>query len=337
MICHLKIHFLKLFIFFILSFSTFYCIAQDFDLPTTDTIKTKIRLYKKNPFITKPPLFFLKKSPINQRILKVKINYWRTQTTVAINVNQAAFSDNWSGGGVNSLALGGQFLYKAEYNKQNINYITQIDLIYGKLKNRGQLERKSNDRIFIDNKAALQISKYWYFFGSLSFESQFDLGYNYGKDVAGNEVRTTISNFMAPGYVTESVGFEYKPVSYFNLRLGTGTARQTFVLDTTLYKNNPKNFGVPIGKRFRNELAFQVVANFDKDIAKNVNLKSRYLIFAAYEKLKNIDQRLDITLTAKVNKFINVMINGIALYDDDFSNTLQTSQALSLGVVYNLP
>ncbi len=337
MICHLKIHFLKLFIFFVLNFFTFYCIAQDFSVPTTDTIKTKIRLFKKNPFTTKPPLFFLKKSPINQRILKVKINYWRTQSTVAINVNQAAFSDNWSGGGVNSLALGGQFLYKAEYKKENINYLTQIDLIYGKVKNKGQIERKSNDRIFVDNKAALQISKNWYFFGSLSFESQFDLGYVYSKDAGGNEIRTPISNFMAPGYVTESVGFEYKPVSYFNLRLGTGTARQTFVLDTTLYKNNPKNFGVPIGKKFKNELAFQVVANFDKDIATNINLKSRYLVFASYEKFKNIDQRLDITLTAKVNKYINVMLNGVALYDDDFSNTLQTSQALSLGVVYNLP
>lgn len=337
MICHLKIPFFKLFIFFGLNFFAFYCLAQDFVLPTTDTLKTKIRLFKKNPFITKPPLFFLKKSAIPQRILKVKINYWRNQTTVAINVNQAAFSDNWSGGGVNSLALGGQFLYKAEYKKENINYLTQIDLIYGKVKNKGQIERKSNDRIFVDNKAALQISKNWYFFGSLSFESQFDLGYVYSKDGAGNEIRTPISNFMAPGYVTESVGFEYKPVSYFNLRLGTGTARQTFVLDTTLYKNNPKNFGVPIGKKFRNELAFQVVANFDKDIATNINLKSRYLIFAAYEKFKNIDQRLDVTLTAKVNKYINVMLNGVALYDDDFSNTLQTSQALSLGVVYNLP
>ena len=322
---------------FIFIMSSFLCFGQDFVLPTIDTIKTKFTVVKKNPFSTKPPLFFLKKKAIPQSILKVKINYWRTQSTISINVNQAAFSDNWSGGGVNSLALGGQFLYKAEYTKENINYLTQIDLIYGKVKNKGQLERKSNDRIFLDNKAALQISKNWYFFGSLSFESQFDLGYIYSKDVGGNENRTPISNFMAPGYVTESVGFEYKPVSYFNLRLGTGTARQTFVLDTTLHKNNPKNFGVPIGKRFRNELAFQVVANFDKNIATNVNIKSRYLLFAAYEKFKNIDQRLDVTLTAKVNKYINVMLNGVALYDDDFSNTLQTSQALSLAVVYNLP
>ena len=313
-----------------------FCWAQEEELPKLDTIKTKISLPKKNPFATKRTYFYLHKNFIPQRLLNVKVNYWRVQSTFGININQAAFSDNWSGGGVNSLALGGQYNYKAEYNKERINYVTQIDLVYGKLKNKGQLERKTNDRLFVDNKAAMQISKYWYFFGSLSFESQFDIGYSYAKDGNGNETRSIISNFMAPGYVTESIGFEYKPVTYFSLRLGTGTARQTFMLDTTLYKNNPKNFGVPIGKTFRNELAFQVVANIDKDIATNLNLKSRYLMFASYEKINNIDQRLDLTLTAKVNKFINVMVNGVALYDDDFSNSLQTSQALSLGVVYKL-
>lgn len=307
------------------------------ELPQLDTIKTRIINPKKNPLVTKNPVFFIKKAIIPLALSNTKINYWRTQTTVSINGNQAAFSNNWSGGGVNSLAIGGQFLYKAEYKKERVNYVTYVDLIYGKLKNRNQLERKTNDRIFLDNKAAWQISQNWYFFGSLSFESQFDIGYTYGKDANGNEIRTNISNFMAPGFVTESVGLEYKPVTYFSLRLGTGTARQTFVLDTTLYKNTPNNFGVPIGKIFRNEIAFQLVANFDKDIAKNLNLKSRYLLFAAYEKIQHIDQRLDITLTAKVNKFINVIVNGVALYDDDFSNTLQTSQALSLGIVYNLP
>ena len=66
------------------------------------------------------------------------------------------------------------------------------------------------------------------------------------------------------------------------------------------------------------KLAFQGLANFDKDIMDNLNLKSRYLLFASYENINNIDQRLDMTLTAKVNKLINVTVNGTALYDDDF-------------------
>jgi hypothetical protein len=263
---------------------------------------------KKNLFITRPTVFFIYKRNLPFNLLNLKVSYWKNKGKFGISLNQAAFSENWSSGGVNSIALGGLLNYKGEYNKEGRNFTSEMILQYGKLKNSGQLERKTVDRLFLDSK-----------------------------DAQGNEIRKKISNFLAPGYLTESFGFEYKTAKSFSLRLGTGTARQTFIVDTTLYRNNPKNFGVPIGRKFRNELAFQAVANFDKDIMENLNLKSRYLLFASYEKLNNIDQRLDMTLTAKVNKLINVTVNGTALYDDDFSGEIQSSQSLALGIVFTMP
>ncbi len=315
----------------------FFCLTNVIAQEKTDTIATNFNGIKKNPFLTKPRVFYIYKRNMQLSLLNIKVNYWRKSTAFGVNLNQAAFSENWSGGGVNSIAIGGQLGYKAEYNKEGKNFISEVVMLYGKLKNKDQLERKTNDRIFWDNKAAMQLSKNWYFFGSVSFESQFDIGYNYSKDTQGNEIRTQISNFMSPGYVTESVGFEYKPQKYFSLRLGTGTARQTIVLDTTLYRNNSKNFGVPVGKTFRNELAFQIVANLDKDIATNMNLKTRYLMFANYEKINNVDQRLDLVLTAKVNKIVHVTLSATALYDDDFNGKIQSSQALALGLLFKVP
>ncbi|MBC7652837.1 MAG: DUF3078 domain-containing protein [Oligoflexus sp.] len=314
----------------------FCCSSVKAQTYRVDSIAVKTIQPKKNPFPTRPTIFFIYTRNLPVSNLNSKVNYWKTNLSFGINLNQAAFSDNWSSGGVNSVALGSVLNYKAEYNKNDINYTSEVLLQYGKLKNEGQLERKTNDRMFFDNKAAVKLSKNWSFFGSVSFESQFDLGYTYSKDAQGNEVRTLISKFMAPGYLTESLGFEYKPVNYFSVRLGTGTARQTFLLDTTLYRNNPKNFGVPIGKTFRNELAFQIVANFDKDIMPNLNLKSRYLLFAAYEKLTGIDQRLDVTVTAKVNRLINVTVGATGLYDNDFSNKIQYTQNLALGIVFKM-
>ncbi len=303
----------------------------------TDSIDVKEIQAKKNLFPVRQPVFFIYKKQLHQSFVRLKVNYWKTNLNFGVNLNQAAFSDNWSGGGVNSIALGTLLNFKAEYNKDGKNFTSEVLLQYGKLKNEGQLERKTNDRIFLDNKAALPLSENWNFFGSVSFESQFDTGYSYGKDADKNEIRKVISRFMSPGYLTESIGFEYKPVKYFSLRLGTGTARQTFLLDTTLYKNNAKNFGVEIGKRFKNELAFQGVANFDKEIATNLNLKVRYLLFAGYENINNIDQRLDVTVTAKVNKLVNVTVGATALYDDDFSGEVQYSQNLALGIMFKIP
>jgi hypothetical protein len=292
---------------------------------------------RRNTLPVRRPVLFPETVVLNDASsLDLKVNYWRNLTSFGLNINQAAFSENWGAGGVNSLSLGGQFSYKTDYNKEDKNFASELILQYGTLNNKGQLARKTIDRIFLDNKVALKMSKSWYFFGSINFESQFDLGFTFSKDAQGNEMRTLLSKFMAPGYLTQSFGFEYKPVKHFFLRIGTGTARQTFVLDKDLYLTNPKNFGVEPGKTIRNELAFQLVSSYDKDIAKNINLKSRYSIFANYETLSRIDNRLDLTLTASVNRLINVSLAGIILYDDDMASKIQASQAMAFGLVYKL-
>lgn len=290
---------------------------------------------RRNTLPVRRPIIYPETVSLNAAsALDLKVNYWRSLTAFGLNINQSSFSENWGAGGVNSLALGGQFSYKTDYTKGDKNFVSEVIMQYGKLKNKDQMARKTNDRIFWDNKVALKLSKSWYFFGSLNFESQFDMGYSFSKDAQGNEKRTLLSKFMAPGYLTESMGFEYKPVKHFFIRIGTGTARQTFVLDTTLYKTNSKNFGVDHGKSFRNELAFQIVSSFDKEIAKNLILKSRYAMFANYEKLSRIDNRLDVTLTANVNRVIYVSLSGIILYDDDTATKVQASQGMSFGLVY---
>lgn len=313
--------------------------SQQSERPTDTTLLKSLKQYpRKNTLPVRRPVIFPETVRLPEpEMLELSINYWRNWTSFGVNVNQASFSENWGGGGVNSLALGGQYTFKTDYTKGDKNFVSDLILQYGKLKNKDQLSRKTSDRIFWDNKVALKLSKSWYFFGSINFESQFDRGFSFSKNAQGNEIRTLLSRFMAPGYLTESVGFEYKPVKYFFVRIGTGTARQTFMIDTNLYKTNPKNFGVEPGENFRNELAFQIVGAIDKDIAENLNLKSRYTMFANYEKLKSIDNRLDLTLTARVNKLINVSLAGIVLYDDDTANEIQASQALSLGLIYKFP
>lgn len=326
----------KRLIFVLCLISSLSAFSQDTSTDTTDL--SDLKLYpSKKPLPVRQPILQLQPVDIPSSQLDLKVNYWRNWVSFGINVNQASFSDNWSGGGVNSVAVGTTFNYKTDYTKGDKNYVSEVIFQYGKIKNKGQLQRKTNDRIYWDNKISMKLSKNWSFFGSLNFESQFDRGFAYSKDKEGNEVAKTISRFMSPGYLTESLGFEYKPSKYYWLRIGTGTARQTFVLDRDLYKNIEKNYGVDTGKVFRNELAFQLVSNFEKDIMQNLSLKARYAMFANYEHLRSIDQRLDISLLAKVNRLVNVTVNGVVLYDDDASGKIQASQTLALGLLYKFP
>jgi len=224
------------------------------------------------PGILRPVQIKPQQMPVT--LLDYKINYWHRSVIFGLNFSQSAFTSNYSAGGISAIALGSNFDFKAEYNKKPLDFTSETNLVYGISKNNGQGSRKTNDRIFFDNKWATQVSKNWFFFGSLTFESQFSAGYNYtNPDGTNAQNPYLISDFMSPGYLTESLGFEYKPVKYFDLRIGTGTARQTFVLDTTIYKNQSGNYGVPIDHTIYNELAVQVVAQIDKDLSKNVLIK----------------------------------------------------------------
>lgn len=277
--------------------------------------------------------------PIPQ--LGLKVNYWKHWTKFGINANQSSFSDSWNAGGVNSMALAGLVWHKSDYTKGKFNFVSEIDLRYGKVWNEDQLPKKNNDRIFWDNKIAHKFSDKWSVYFSLTFETQFDVGYKFGKNSSGEEVITdTVSAFMAPGYFTESLGLEYKLDKSFSVRFGTGTARQTFILDKRIAPQigEKEVYGVQPGKKFRNDLAFQITANLDKDLSKNLNLKSRYNLFADYKNVTDPDQRLDVTLTAKITKLVNVTANGVLFYDPDQQNgKVQLSQSLALGLIYSLP
>jgi hypothetical protein len=224
--------------------------AQETDTVPIDTIpiETKgleIKL-KRSPLPVRVGTLTFKPIRIAPVVVDEKVNYWKTTTTIGFDVNQGAFSKNWKAGGVNSLAVGGMLNYKTAYSKESYSFVSEVRLEYGKVKNKDQLQKKTRDRIFWDNKGGLQLSKSWYFFGSVTFESQFDAGYAYFRDGNNVEKDSLISKFMAPGYLTESIGFEYKPVPYFSTRIGTGTAKQTFLADKKVINltHNKGNYGL---------------------------------------------------------------------------------------------
>ncbi|MDN5284406.1 MAG: hypothetical protein JWR38_680 [Mucilaginibacter sp.] len=322
--------------------------AQQTDTLKKDTIKidtAQINKYRidsrRNAIPTRVRPVLLQRAQVPFTMLDYKINYWKKTITFGLNFSQSAFSNNYSAGGVNAVALGTNFIYHTEYNKAPFSYVSELNLQYGVSKNKDQGKRKTNDRIYFDNKLASQLSKHWYIFGSLTFESQFDKGFNYNyTDPTTGQVldRALISNFMSPGYLTESVGFEYKPAPYFDLRLGTGTAKQTFVLNKKIIQYQPDNYGVDSLHTVRNDLAFQLVALFDKDIMKNVHLNTRYALFIPYgQSLAYITHRVDMVLAARVNRLISVTINGTLLYDKNTSRDVQATEGLALGMLYRFP
>jgi hypothetical protein len=277
----------------------------------------------------------------NAQVIKVdSTSNWKKTFRTGLNINQASFSSNWKAGGINSFGFNAFLNYTANYKKGKNSWDNQFDFLYGVVNNQGQGARKTLDRIYLETKYGRELNEKWSFTSSLNLISQFAKGYKY-ETVNGIEERALISDFMAPAFITSAWGLEYHPVEYFKVRFSPFSPR------VTILSNNNGRFnavdpvapyGVEVGSDTRYEwLAFQMQAEFNKDIAKNVNLKWRYVMFANYEtlELKTIDHRLDLNLVAKVNRFVNVSLGGILLYDFDQDSGLQLSQAFSLGILYS--
>ena len=260
-------------------------------------------------------------------------SYWLKELAGGLNLNQAAFSGNWQGGGVNSIALGVYLNGRANYAKDKWSWDNTMDLIYGVVKNKDEDGRKSNDRIFLDSKIGYQINDKWNYFFAVNFLSQFAPGYEFpeGQD------RVLISKFLNPAYLTTSLGVEYKPNEEFSLRISPFSPRWTFVTDTDLYLNVPENYGVEIGETVRTEwLAFSLMADYNKKLSDNLSLMIRYQMYANYETLAfdAIDHRLDFGLTAKVSNLVNVSLTSLMIYDLDQDSEIQFSQGLALGIAF---
>jgi hypothetical protein len=169
------------FLFVLLTWFSLSAAAQQTDTLKADT--NQLNKYRIDPGrnalpeIYRPVQIGQQLIPVN--LLDYKISYWRKSTIFGLNFSQSAFTGNYAAGGISSIAFASNFDYKAEYNKKPLDFTSETNLQYGLAENKGEGSRKTNDRIFIDNKIGTQLSKNWLFFGSLTFESQFTAGYNY--------------------------------------------------------------------------------------------------------------------------------------------------------------
>jgi len=325
-------------------------------------LKLKLSIFKKK-FVLLWSLVTLHIASLSQdtTIIAKDTSYWKKKAQFGFGLNQATFSDNWKAGGVSSIAFASFLNADANYLRGKISWDNSLRSDYGILKNKGQNLRKNVDRILIDSKLGYKISKKWNLFASLNFLSQFDAGFEYErsfKDANGNVVAVRdnlISNFLAPAFLTEAAGFEYKPVKYFWLRLGAASMRQTFVMEERFNTNratdlngngiinepedgfNPQvNYGVGEGKSFRNEIGlFTLEADFNKEIAKNLILQAHYWSFTTYEDPAATDVRFEIALIAKINKFANVRLASTFLYDQDQDLKTQYAQSFTLNFAMN--
>ena len=244
----------------------------------------------------------------------VKDTSWKKGGFISLMFNQVAYS-HWAGGGVGSVSFTGIGNGFANYKKGKNYWNSFLNMQYGLTETQYTRKPLKNIDIFeLQTKAGHGIGNNFNLAALVDFLSQLTNGYNYPNDTL------VISKFMAPAYLTLSLGLEWKPVSYFSLYLSPITGKITFVTDqgiadlvingASLYGTDPAVYdsdGVLIshGATSREELGALFVAQFQKDIFKNVNLATRLQLFDYFidknkSNRKNVDVNYDLLINLKV-------------------------------------
>lgn len=89
-------------------------------------------------------------------------------------------------------------------------------------------------------------------------------------------------------------------------------------------------------EKFKLETGIESVTEGNVTVAENMNFNSKLRLFSRFKTLDVWDVRWDNTLTAKINKYFNVNLNILVIYQKDQSLKTQMKQTLQLGITYTL-
>lgn len=279
------------------------------------------------------PLFIISISTAQESItFPEDLEGWDVSWSVGLSGSQASYS-NWAQGGVNNIAATGRTTFTTVYSNDKFAYGFLFHSRYGKTKVQDDGVRKIDDRLYIVNRFLYDLGdeeSEFKLFSNIKIRTQFNDGFRYGDEEGGSDLK--ISGFFAPAYFNQDAGVAYIPNERFSVEAGLGL-QQTFVKDREL----GPTYGLDDGERWRSEAGFTIGSGFKTEFATNLTYSGALNTFTAFGKsIKSTDVQLSNTIAGRINSFMNASLSLDFIYDDDFSNELQTAQVLSLGVLFTI-
>lgn len=265
---------------------------------------------------------------------------WTKFGSISLLFSQAAFNEEWTGGGTSNYAATLNGAYDFNYRQGSLTWDNRIMAEYGITKTKEQkFARKTNDRIELNSILGKQIKETnWYYSYFLNFKTQFGSGYNYFEDMDGEEQRIETTKFLSPGYIQTGPGFLWKKSDNLKVNFSPATAR--FIIVDNAFTSVPgyvdgDYFGLDEGESVRFEVGASVNAYAKFELMKNVSVENILNLYANYlEDPQNVDIDYTLNVLMSVNKYITANFTLQAIYDDNAVKGFQIREALGVGVTY---
>lgn len=271
---------------------------------------------------------------------------WTYTATASLNGSQAAFKDWEEGAGTSSLAFTAGVGGKAEKRAENWIQNYELDLGFGIINQEEQQVRKSEDKIDFNTSLRYKGEGFFRTFTPTiagTFRSQFAKGFDYdadpfegevdpGDDRLGQELPVQTSAFLAPAFITESIGLTYEPIVDLTIRFGAAS-KQTVVRE----KDFRVLYGVDEDQAAEVEGGAELAVSFDRALSESIRYQSQFNAFYSINQSEDLpDARWQNTLNLKVNDWLSTNVALVGLFDKDISNEIQLKETLSVGVSFTL-
>lgn len=264
---------------------------------------------------------------------------WKGSGNFALMFSQAAFNNDWQGGGTNNYAGDLSIDYELDYKKDLFTWDNNFIDEFGITKQNGDaFMRKTSDKLEIGSIAGYKLKEgsHWSYSFFFDFRTQFSKGYEY----EDSQTRREITRFLSPGYLKFGPGILYKDGDLLRANFAPATSRFVFVDDvfTTIpgYEDG-SYYGMDAGKTSRYEFGASLDVTSRLTVVENVELKQKLNLFTDYlDKPKNINLDYTLKLDMKINKYLSANFIFQAIYEGKAVSAFQVREGLGVGFSYNL-
>lgn len=263
---------------------------------------------------------------------------WLNDLGLGLNLTQAGYR-HWQEGGLSTLAatanVAGQFArVLGDFGQRH-----EVRLSYGMIRQDTLSVRKAVD--LIRYGFDIQYTGFggaWRPSFSTEIRTQFAPGYDYDPEldkyptleeliVPGERLK--VSDFFSPAQWTQSIGVAYEPGGWFRARAGLGLKEMIVGIERLrpFYGNDPDE---PI----RIQAGLDAMFEAKGEPFTNVGIQSRLTFFQAFTSISEQvpDAMWETTIALRVNSWLTVNGEFVALYHPDVLDRIQLKEVLSIGL-----
>jgi len=283
--------------------------------------------------------------PQEVKINDTVVHKWRYTGFFGINFGQVALV-NWAAGGQNSIAVQANANASLTYENKHLLWDNQLNFSLGGIA-QGRVRQPSptNKYPFRKNVDILQITsrvgyimdkkKQWMATFLTDLKTSLLDGFDYsGYDAGTSSQRQLSSTPFSPSSLLLSLGINYKPASFFSLYISPATAKLTMLDAGTLLSQNDTSsdkynkvdrtrYGLDNGTTYHASIGAYLRMDFQKDIWKNINVKTALELFQSYTDKHVLDGIVQGEIATTLAQYPTADVSNLKnhLYYDNRGNT----------------